>query len=576
MLSHNAYLYQTINNRNEDLALILVDHHRNNTEIMMAVYGDNDKSLLNLAIDLELKKLADHLLALQKDEDLIIFGEDTSKQSCFFLAAKKGYLDILKTITIISQTKDKKFWLKPDIDSNLALHASIESGKLETSHFLLDLMLAEKDAIDLINHRNKDGNTVLHLACSNPHFPIDLIARLIENGADYSLSNNINRTAYEIIFQRDIQDQKRLISELNKKQTEFLNYYHDQSREYRKDDKVKTNYRDLIAHRNESIFRTGMKSFKSKFKSGEDMDFDNIVIPDDLHYSKVDSFSEDTESFEKEWVVIDLGSKNKKSEGYAYELLDADLEEINALINTFQNHGNTFLSRNAKQFNYPRLFYVAAPLLTAVLTLELLLAYAKNINAESFNQATDWEKKNELREIGGLIAALMLFLPVAAIVLLGIAPIWFRPTQIDSWEWDELSGFIDAALLLRKLENLQEIEIEHKQSHPSESIEYLPTAANNIQQLKNLLHTFDAESMPLTDLNQTFTDLNNTLTTIRNDVQYSNKPYSRFFQPAEETRVSDVTDLQDYSDTDNNSSTMSDGEGGIKLFTIKPRGYGAI
>ncbi|XVF03995.1 hypothetical protein REPUB_Repub05bG0042200 [Reevesia pubescens] len=115
---------------------------------------------------------------------------DDDQKIPLHLAAEKGQVNILKAL--IEPCADTIEIL--DKKQQNILHLAAKNGNLDAVFYILQLPEME----DLVNSRNVDGNTPLHLAANNYHS--DVVRALSKNSkVEIRMINNSNRTALAIV-----------------------------------------------------------------------------------------------------------------------------------------------------------------------------------------------------------------------------------------------------------------------------------------------------------------------------------------------------------------------------------------
>src|SRR5262245_51931354 len=93
----------------------------------------------------------------------------------------ENILEESTTLKKATASTDEPIWLIPDKQGNIPLHHAAQDGKMEICQLLLNRM----GGYSQINHCNKRLKTPLYYAFIAKIFNPELIAMLINHGADY-------------------------------------------------------------------------------------------------------------------------------------------------------------------------------------------------------------------------------------------------------------------------------------------------------------------------------------------------------------------------------------------------------
>ncbi|XVE50535.1 hypothetical protein DITRI_Ditri01bG0170400 [Diplodiscus trichospermus] len=129
---------------------------------------EKKRTPLHYAVALGLTKMVEHLLS--KDPS-VAYMEDNNKQIPLHLAAETGHIGLLKTL--LAHCPDT-IEIVDKMERNI-LHIAANTGNLNMVSHILRLDGME----DLVNSRDANGNTPLHLATKNYH--IDVVGVLCQN-----------------------------------------------------------------------------------------------------------------------------------------------------------------------------------------------------------------------------------------------------------------------------------------------------------------------------------------------------------------------------------------------------------
>jgi hypothetical protein len=106
------------------------------------------------------------------------------------------------------------------------------------------------------------------------------------------------------------------------------------------------------------------------------------------------------------------------------------------------------------------------------------------------------------------------------------------PAKISRNEWKSMIDMLQNSLL-EKLQFLEKKELDDKQAYSEREINYLPVPEQIIRNLENNLAEFESESKTVNEMKDTLIRLDAILQQIKQGLLVTNKPFSRFFKPAE-------------------------------------------
>lgn len=93
----------------------------------------------------------------------------------------------------ISACSDQKLGTQDASQVHAALRLAVLVGNIDTIRGILEQQPSEKEKASMINSKDKEGNTMLHIACK--YRQGEVVQFLVDNGADMSIKNLENRTA---------------------------------------------------------------------------------------------------------------------------------------------------------------------------------------------------------------------------------------------------------------------------------------------------------------------------------------------------------------------------------------------
>ncbi|TAK78511.1 MAG: ankyrin repeat domain-containing protein [Gammaproteobacteria bacterium] len=207
----------------------LILKYKGNPPPSLGSVDDNNKSFLFYALQYELEGIAKKLLELQKDDKSIICGKDNQNTTLLWLAASKGYADIVQELIQLAEQHGEKLWLEADDNYSTPLHIALKKKKFDVAGILLKKISEEECAAHILDHIDNKRNTPLHYLFEDKlyfHLNIDLIRSFIYIGADIHISNEQGETAFSLLCKKNEYNQVKLFNSLNpEKQATFLDAY---------------------------------------------------------------------------------------------------------------------------------------------------------------------------------------------------------------------------------------------------------------------------------------------------------------------------------------------------------------
>lgn len=477
------------------------------------------------------KEVADQLLLLQINNERIIFGIDENQQTCFYLAAKQGYVDHLKAI-VTAHTENNKIklghaiWLKKDNRGYSPLHIASQFHETAAVEFLLSLISKEENGINDINNTTENGNTPLHLACHDKSFPFNeiLLNLLIQHNADLSMKNLKGQTPIQFISSYAIEKQVSLFAILGNKQEFFLRSYRQYAKQNHSDHTLLNCYKKLSLVRDQQIFDHAKISFNEK-KSGNFAEITTPIIT-----------QTETPKFIQEGQEIDLftdSDEEIQNEKPAYRILNEDQDTIKKIIEDTEKYLNDLRNRPVNVISHRKLVGLAT-LVFGLLYLALepwLITMAVKYtelhrNAHRNNDPNDrfYFRQEMSYEAGSGTFGVIGFVIIAMGVAGTIAASGGIPGNIYKNEWSELIANMRTNLL-DKLKFLETKEAQDKKS-------YLPIDKKLLKSFETNLSEFESEKKTVSELTDMVTRLDQILIQIQRNLLVSSKPFSLFYQQA--------------------------------------------
>ena len=125
-----------------------------------------------------------------ENEKSLAYITDNEGMSALHISAKKGHVGVMREI--IEKCPDTCEML--DKRSRTALHLSVESGLIEPVRFLL----GRPEFDNLINERDQEGNTLLHLAATRGYVLTEVFLIYFKK-VDKVILNNKDMSALDIL-----------------------------------------------------------------------------------------------------------------------------------------------------------------------------------------------------------------------------------------------------------------------------------------------------------------------------------------------------------------------------------------
>ena len=129
----------------------------------------------------------EHLNSLDLESELVEIEELTVEDFLDF--ARYGELEALKAI---SESEHASKLALCDENKISLLHMVAANGHFECAELLLKCPQVREISLNSVN---TEGNTALHWAALNSHIP--LVRLLLENGADFTIKNSVDRTPFD-------------------------------------------------------------------------------------------------------------------------------------------------------------------------------------------------------------------------------------------------------------------------------------------------------------------------------------------------------------------------------------------
>lgn len=165
-----------------DVARLLLERYS-----ILAKQGDSSKvTPLHYAASLGSLKMTK--LLLQTDASTA-YELDNSGRSPIHMAALNGHVSVVREIYRCCPVSSEFL----DSRSCNILHLAVERGRAN----VVDYILEDPELDDLLNERDVDGNSPLHLAASNRNLPIVYLL-CTHQGVDTGVQNNKGLTALDI------------------------------------------------------------------------------------------------------------------------------------------------------------------------------------------------------------------------------------------------------------------------------------------------------------------------------------------------------------------------------------------
>lgn len=257
---YETALVTAIAEGNELEAIKIISHiqsYEGNLQPSLVIRDTNNINFLIYALGSKLRLVAKKLIETDafNNSQEILLGRNSKQQTLICQAAELGYPDIVeslvsRTLTFIQalprdqQDQYHQFWLSPDAEGNSPLHYAAINRHGQLYFFLLQLIENEPNKNELINARNKQGESALHLAISDEGMlNAGLIDALLAAGADLHLMNQYRLSPFAKLLAHTIDEQVqclRLLSEENKKK--LLTTYEAYLANHPNDDNTKQAY----------------------------------------------------------------------------------------------------------------------------------------------------------------------------------------------------------------------------------------------------------------------------------------------------------------------------------------------
>ena len=537
-----------IEKRNFSNAKKLIDMINYDQDADLASFDDQNKSFLSHALENGFIQIVPCLLEKQINNNLILFKKNNLGLDCLYYAIERGYIEIVKTLLDASSQIKKgnlgfKLWLQSYPEANTPLHIAIKYKNIAITKNLLEKISLEPDAINWLNRADQQLNTPLHFAiCSESIGNEMLIAELLMHGADLTLPNQNNQTPLDRILMLPFKNQIDLFHLLSDKnhvagsKEIFLKLYREKV--------IESSFSKVLI--NQYYRLSSIHSLQAAI--GAKLEF-NKTMPIRNFYTAVESNLEnDSINYVDRYISNNIlnsipiyknkvekeeGKLNRKNNLFITESSEEDSEsEIHSTylhqlhedlitLNNFIAQIDTYiLDLNNKPsiiFSHKQMLYTAIFIIfLAYIGIEAWLG-VMNKRHPSFHDMTDerlakfdnstddeideYDTLSIIYSISALtfgisvpISLLMLFFSLTKLSCSGgIA------NKIYSNEWEEIKNA--GELILKKLQLLEKIELDHNQSYDEYGI-----SSQTLRDFENTVGKFGAHNMLITDL---ITELSN-------------------------------------------------------------------
>ncbi len=528
-------LQQAIEKQNTEQALTLITLIRKDPAARLNSYDDNGKSFLSTALENSLKKVADRLLELQGDNNDLLFRKNGENKDCLYYAIQKNFVDIANNLLEISSRQldpnqpGYKIWLQSYAEGQTHLHAAVKYKNIIIAKNLLKKINQEPEAINHINRPDHCCNTPLQLA--TPVEPADcneaLVALLIEQGADLTISNNKEQTPFGKILTFPFEKQVALLSQFADTafKEKFLALYREQ----------------VIIDKNNPVrldhYYRLAASYKLVALAGAKVEFDQRIEVQRLPQGILElvplyksRLSNHLSKKRKSVLVIDSDEESSEESSnkptLTYKQLILDLKSLDKALNEIKNFIAELNAQDSELIISPCMagglaFCASLPLFIAI---EIWLGVRANNSSPVLETSisNDAPSIYNAAAIGfgvGFPIGLGLLFTICAAFMQEYDYYFRFPNKIKSDDWK--NGIEEAELILEKIQGLEE-----KILKPLGAYEDYQITEQILRDLENTLAQLQVEQRSIQDLIGIFNRLESILTTIQFGIHSSGKPFS--------------------------------------------------
>lgn len=293
----------------------LIEIYEGALQPSLNVTDENGMNFLRVMLDSEFRDAAKRLLESKSftPDPAYLFGVNNEGQTLLCQTARLGYKDIVKLLyhRFIDDAElnleGNKNWFKADNKGNTPLHYAVQSKYTDLYIFIIEKIRERKNAVDMIDAANQEGDTALHFAVGDSDsLNTHLIDALLTAGACLHHVNSFRQSPFQKILQKDSDEQIKLLCSLNKdNKKSLLDSYSDYLKKNPADKKIwkvyasfkasKESLKDLtIAHLEHNPYVPPKMDVKKRIRTSDKKENDDSFYPTETISLSLNSLEDKT------------------------------------------------------------------------------------------------------------------------------------------------------------------------------------------------------------------------------------------------------------------------------------------